>query len=344
MRKKLTHNNYLVYKLIYDRFVASQMLPALYNTLDIRVGVQATPTQNFGFHTKGRALKFPGFTAAYSEVKTADGEDEMGDITSPLEEGDILIEDDLKYEQKFTKPPQRYSESSLIKAMEENGIGRPSTYASIISVLSKRAYTTREGKYMTATELGERVVDEINKHFSDILDLKFTANMEQSLDDIGAGKREWQNLISDFYPGFMQHVYDAYRETGSKKPAEETDIKCEKCGAYMVIKEGRNGRFLACPNYPACKNTRSLDQKQVGTCPKCGKPVVEKTSKSGKTFYGCTGYPQCAFASWDLPAPYFCPECGETMKQINYRNQLKYKCTKCAHVELIAEKKEDKKE
>lgn len=336
LRKKLSHNNYLVYKLIYDRFVASQMMPALYNTLDIRVGVQGTPTQNYGFHTKGKALKFAGYTAAYAEVKP-EGDEEEGDITSPLEEGDVLVKDDLKYEQKFTKPPQRYSESSLIKAMEENGIGRPSTYASIISVLSKRAYTTREGKYMAATELGEQVVDEINKYFSDILDLKFTANMEQSLDDIGAGKREWQNLIAEFYPGFMQHVFDAYRESGSKKPAEVTGVRCDKCGSYMVIKEGRNGRFLACPNYPTCKNTRSLDQKVVGKCPRCGSDVVEKTSKSGKTFYGCTGYPRCDFASWDVPAPYFCPECGATMKQINYRNQLKYKCTKCTHVELIAD-------
>ena len=343
LRKKLSHNNYLVYKLIYDRFVASQMMPALYNTLDIRVGVQATPDQNYGFHTKGRALKFAGYTAAYSESKPAETDDEAGDITSPLDEGDVLVEDELKYEQKFTKPPQRYTESSLIKAMEENGIGRPSTYASIISVLSKRAYTGRDGKYMTATELGEQVVDEINKHFSNILDLKFTANMEQSLDDIGAGKREWQNLIAEFYPGFKAQLDEAYHDTGSKKPAEVTDIKCDKCGAFMVIKEGRNGRFLACPNYPACKNTRSLDLKVVGKCPRCGSPVAEKTSKAGKTFYGCTGYPKCDFAAGFVPAPYFCPECGSAMKQINYRNQLKYKCTKCNHVEVIANAT-DKKE
>ena len=350
MKRKLSHNNYLVYKLIYDRFVASQMLPALYNTLDIRVGVQVSDTQNYGFHTKGRALKFAGFTAAYSEVRAADADDETGDITSPMKEGDVLDKDELKYEQKFTKPPQRYSESSLIKAMEENGIGRPSTYATIISVLTKRAYATRESKYMAATELGGQVVDEMNKHFTDILDLKFTAKMEQSLDDIAAGKMEWQSLIADFYPGFLQHVIEAAHDTGSKKPVEETTIRCEKCGAFMVIKEGRNGKFLACPNYPACKNTRSLDLNVVGTCPRCGKAVAEKMSKAGKKFYGCTGYPKCTFASWDLPAPYFCPECGETMKQINYRGLLKYKCTKCSHVEVITDnrdkkdKKDDKKE
>ena len=347
LKKKLSRDNYKVYKLIYDRFVASQMNPALYNTLDIRVGVQATPTQNYGFHTKGRALKFAGFTAAYKEVKAADADDETGDISSPLVEGDVLIEDNLNYEQKFTKPPQRYTESSLIKAMEENGIGRPSTYASIISVLTKRLYASHDGKYMAATDLGEKVVDEINKHFSDIIDLKFTAHMEQSLDDVAAGKTGWQDLIADFYPTFMEHVYAAARESSVKKPAEVTDIKCDKCGSYMVIKEGKNGKFLACPNYPACKNTRSLDLKIVAKCPQCGKDVAERMSKAGKKFYGCLGYPTCKFCAWDIPAPYFCPECGGTMKQISYRGQLKYKCTKCTHVEVIAEghdKKDDKKE
>lgn len=324
-----------VYKLIFDRFVASQMTPALYNTLDIRVGIQADETHNYGFHTKGRALKFAGFTAVYNDVKAPDDED--GDITTPVKEGDQLTRTDDKTEQKFTKPPLRYSESTLIKAMEENGIGRPSTYASIISVLSKREYSGKDGKYMTATPLGEQVVDEMNKNFGEILDLHFTANMEKSLDDIGEGNREWQNLIAEFYPEFMQHVYAAYHEDkpSDKKPDEVTDIRCDKCGAYMVIKEGRNGKFLACPNYPACKNTKSLGQKVVGTCPKCGKRVLEKMSKSGKTFYGCEGYPQCDFASWDVPAPYFCPECKATMKQVTLRNTLKYKCTKCNHSEIV---------
>lgn len=332
LRKKLSHNNYVIYKLIYDRFVASQMNPAQYNTLDICIDVQATPQHKYTFHTKGSALKFAGYRAAYSEVKTADDED--GDITSPLVEGDILQRQDYKYEQQFTKPPQRYSESSLIKAMEENGIGRPSTYASIISVLAKRAYTSKEGKYMAATELGEQVVDEMNKHFADILDLKFTANMEKSLDDIGLGSRQWQSVIADFYPTFMAHVNEAGHDGSGKKPAEVTDIKCDKCGAFMVIKEGRNGKFLACPNYPSCKNTRSLGQTVVGTCPKCGKNVVQKTSKTGKVFYGCEAFPACDFASWDIPAPYFCPECGATMRQSNYRGVLKYKCTKCPHTEV----------
>ena len=336
---KISKQMLKVYQLIFDRFVASQMTPATYNTLDIRVGIQVDEEQNYGFHTKGRALKTPGFTKVYNDVKSPDDED--GDITAPVKEGDQLERIADKTEQKYTKPPQRYSESTLIKAMEENGIGRPSTYASIISVLSKRDYTGKEGKYMTATPLGEQVVDEMNKNFQDILDLHFTANMEKSLDDIADGNRRWQELIAEFYPDFMQHVYAAYHENkpSDRKPEEVTNIRCDKCGAFMVIKEGRNGKFLACPNYPSCKNTKSMGQKVVGTCPKCGRNVLEKTSKAGKTFYGCEGYPRCDFASWDIPAPHFCPECNSTMKQVRLRNTLKYKCTKCNFSEIAGENK-----
>lgn len=332
LQKKISRNNYLLYKLIYDRFVASQMLPALYNTLDVRIGVQGTPTHNYGFHTRGRALKFDGYTAVYSEAKPAEN-DENTQITSPMEEGDVLLAPQFKHEKKTTKPPQRYTESSLIKDMEDKGIGRPSTYANNISVLFKRVYATKENKYLVATELGEKVVDEINKYFPDIIDLEFTAHMEKSLDDVAAGKCEWQSIIADFYPGFMNQVYQAYQENTPKKPVETTDIPCPKCGAMMVIKEGRNGKFLACPNYPACKTTRSMDSNVVAKCPKCGRDVLEKYSKKGKVFYGCCGFPACDFASWDIPAPYFCPECGATMKQVHSHNQLRYKCTKCKHVE-----------
>lgn len=336
LKKKLTKQLYQVYKLIYDRFVASQMTQAQYNTLDVRIGVEGTDGKNYGFHMKGRALKFPGFTAIYSDSTPASGE-ENADISSPLVEDDIVLFKDFKPEQKFTKPPVRYTESSLIKAMEENGIGRPSTYASIISVLAKREYFEKDGKYMTATNLGEVVCDEINKNFSDILDLKFTAKMESSLDEISEGKLEWQKLISDFYPGFMNNVRKAMSDNAHVKlPDEVTDIKCEKCGAFMVIKDGKNGKFLACPNYPRCKNTRNLASEVVGTCPKCkAHNVVKKVSRTGKVFFGCEGYPSCDFASWDVPAPYFCPECGNTMKVQNYKGKVVYKCTKCDHKEKV---------
>lgn len=338
LRKKLPKNLYQIYKLIYDRFVASQMTQAQYNTLDVRIGADGKDGKNYGFHMKGRAMKFPGFTAIYSEVAPQTGE-ENGDISSPLNEGDIVNLVEFKYEQKFTKPPQRYTESSLIKAMEDNGIGRPSTYASIISVLAKREYFEKDGKYMVATNLGEVVCNEINKNFSDILDLKFTAKMESSLDEISLGKLEWQKLIASFYPGFMNNVRRAMSDGSHVRlPDEVTDIKCEKCGAFMVIKDGKNGKFLACPNYPRCKNTKNLASEVVGSCPKCKRDVVKKVSRTGKTFYGCSGFPQCDFASWDVPAPYFCPKCGSTMKVIQRKGQKIYKCTKCEYKETVEAK------
>lgn len=338
LRKKLPKNLYQIYKLIYDRFVASQMTQAQYNTLDVRIGADGKDGKNYGFHMKGRALKFAGFTAIYSEVAPQTGE-ENGDISSPLNEGDIVNLVEFKYEQKFTKPPQRYTESSLIKAMEDNGIGRPSTYASIISVLAKREYFEKDGKYMVATNLGEVVCNEINKNFSDILDLKFTAKMETGLDEISLGKLEWQKLIASFYPGFMNNVRRALSDGSHVRlPDEVTDTRCEKCGAFMVIKDGKNGKFLACPNYPRCKNTKNLASEVVGSCPKCKRDVVKKVSRTGKTFYGCSGFPACDFASWDIPAPYFCPKCGATMKVIQRKGQKIYKCTKCEYKETVEAK------
>lgn len=338
LRKKLPKNLYQIYKLIYDRFVASQMTQAQYNTLDVRIGADGKDGKNYGFHMKGRALKFAGFTAIYSEVAPQTAE-ENGDISSPLNEGDIVNLVEFKYEQKFTKPPQRYTESSLIKAMEDNGIGRPSTYASIISVLAKREYFEKDGKYMVATNLGEVVCNEINKNFSDILDLKFTAKMETGLDEISLGKLEWQKLIASFYPGFMNNVRRALSDGSHVRlPDEVTDTRCEKCGAFMVIKDGKNGKFLACPNYPRCKNTKNLASEVVGSCPKCKRDVVKKVSRTGKTFYGCSGFPACDFASWDIPAPYFCPKCGATMKVIQRKGQKIYKCTKCEYKETVEAK------
>ena len=338
LRKKLPKNLYQIYKLIYDRFVASQMTQAQYNTLDVRIGADGKDGKNYGFHMKGRALKFAGFTAIYSEVAPQTAE-ENGDISSPLNEGDIVNLVEFKYEQKFTKPPQRYTESSLIKAMEDNGIGRPSTYASIISVLAKREYFEKDGKYMVATNLGEVVCNEINKNFSDILDLKFTAKMETGLDEISLGKLEWQKLIASFYPGFMNNVRRALSDGSHVRlPDEVTDTRCEKCGAFMVIKDGKNGKFLACPNYPRCKNTKNLASEVVGSCPKCKRDVVKKVSRTGKTFYGCSGFPACDFASWDIPAPYFCPKCGATMKVIQRKGQKIYKCTKREYKETVEAK------
>ena len=238
------------------------------------------------------------------------------------------------FEQKFTKPPLRYTEASLVKAMEENGIGRPSTYASIISVLTKRAYYDKNGKYMVPTELGEVVCDTLTKYFPDIINLKFTANMEKELDSIEEGV-EWQSIVSDFYPNFIQEVKIAFYDGNNVKlNAEVSDVPCDKCGAMMVVKEGRYGKFLACPNYPSCKNIKNLHETIVGTCPYCGSDIAKKTSKAGKIFYGCTSYPKCTFALWDLPAPSLCPECNKPMKVVTVKGQTKYVCTACPHSEL----------
>ena len=333
LKKKLGRNHYLVYKLIYDRFVASQMAPAQYDTLKVHINAEGD-AHKFGFKVQGRTLKFAGYTAVYAASnQSGNEEDEDNTLLPSLNEGDVLDLDTLKYEQKFTKPPQRYTESSLIKAMEENGIGRPSTYASILSVIAKRAYTEKEGKTLKATELGETVCDAIVKYFPNIMDLKFTAKMEKELDEVEEG-RKWQELIEAFYPGFIDQVHMAFRDgSPAKKESVVSNVKCDKCGAMMVIKEGRYGKFLACPNFPDCKNILSLDDEVVGTCPICGKNVLKKRSKAGKTFYGCSDYPKCKFASWDIPAPHLCPECHSTMIVKKGRSGIKYVCTSCKHTE-----------
>ncbi|MBQ7712653.1 MAG: type I DNA topoisomerase [Clostridia bacterium] len=334
LKNKLQRNMYLVYKLIYDRFVASQMAPARYDTLKVHLNALGD-SHKFGFKVQGRTMKFPGFTAAYADFRNHSNEDEgeEASLLPDLNEGDKLDFKELKYEQKFTKPPQRYTESTLIKAMEENGIGRPSTYASILSVIAKRAYTEKEGKSLKATELGETVCDAIVKYFPDIMDLKFTAKMEKELDEIEEG-RKWQDLIGAFYPGFISEVKKAFYDSSAVKREEVvSDVKCSKCGAMMVVKEGRYGKFLACPNYPSCKNILSADNKVVGTCPICGKDVTEKHSKAGKVFYGCTGYPSCKFASWDIPAPHLCPKCKGTMIVKKGKGKTRYVCTSCKYEE-----------
>ncbi len=333
LKDKLSKNNYQLYKLIYDRFVASQMAYAEYDTLSVGIDVDGNNGKKYGFHVSGRTMIFAGYTLAYAD-NNSDKDDEKNTVLPDLKVGDELLLKKITHEQKFTKPPQRYSEATLVKAMEENGIGRPSTYASIISVLSKRTYTEKDGKHMLPTALGEAVCDTLTKYFPDILDLKFTANMEKDLDSVEDGT-EWQKVISDFYPGFIKEVKEAFYDGGAVKvEAEESDVVCDKCGARMIIKEGRYGKFLACPNYPKCKNVKNLNEHIVGKCPECGADVAEKQTKTGKTFYGCTAYPKCKFAMWDKPAPYLCPECGKPMKVVNGNGQTKYVCTGCKHTEL----------
>ena len=335
---KIDKDAWRLYKLIYERFMASQMTPAQYNTMVVHIkGEQGE--KNLGFVVRGRCVKFKGFTAVESmsvEEKDDDKEKEL-DTLPDLKKGEHLNLNDVSCEQKFTKPPSRYNDASLVKALEENGIGRPSTYASIISVLAKREYTERQQKAILPTKLGEAVCEYMEKNFPDIMNLSFTARMETALDKVADGEEEWQELIGAFYPRFEKFLERAAKQAGvSIIPPEETTIKCDKCGANMVMRTGKYGPFLACPNYPTCKNIKKVVEV-VGKCPKCGGEISKRTSKNGKAFFGCNNYPKCDFISWDLPAPYFCPDCGSVMKVVKKDDKTYYVCTKngCKHKELV---------
>ena len=344
-KKMLDKKHYNVYKLIYERFVASQMAEAEYDSMQIEV-----QNGEYGLKASGKALRFAGYTAVYQEAKKDDEEESKG-LLPPLSEGDALACLALKPEQKFTKPPVRYTDASLVKAMEDKGIGRPSTYASIISVLNKRKYVEKEGKYMKPTEIAFRITDLLVQYFTDIMDVGFTANMEEKLDEIEDGGKDWHSIIGEFYPPFAERLrfastdgdevtdilcekcgHPMVRKMGkygkylacsnypkcsnivSEEQTETSETACPKCGAMMVIRSGRYGKFLACPNYPDCKSTLPFGEKKDesivdGICPECGKPAKRLRSKRGKVYYGCSGYPECKFMSWDIPTGEKCPVC-----------------------------------
>ncbi len=334
IKNKIGRNQYRLYKLIYDRYLASQMTDAVYNTLNVHI-VGSEGGDKYGFKLTGKTVKFKGYTVAYDTVK----EDDEDDVRLPdFTEGETLTLKDLKSEQKFTKAPSRYTESTFIKAMEENGIGRPATYASVVSVLAKRDYTEKDGKNMKPTELGFKVTEFMEKNFADIVNIKFTAAMEDKLDYIVNGT-EWQKIISDFYPHFSESLSKAYSSEKKVRLDEEvSDVICDKCGANMVVRNGRFGKFLACPNFPKCKNIKNIDEV-VGVCPRCGGKIVKKKTKTGKVFFGCGNYPTCDFMSWEIPAPIFCPKCRNVMRIVIKDGQKQYICVskKCNHVVIPTE-------
>ena len=321
----MSADNYKLYKLIYERFVASQMAPATYDSLSVVVNAG-----DYGFKVSGKTLLFAGFTRAYKVYEEVE-EDSSTDAKLPkLEVNDIVSLQEITKEQKFTKPPVRYTEASLIKTMEEKGIGRPATYAPTILVLLNRAYMQKEAKYLQPTELGTTVTEFLEKYFPDIMNISFTAQMEDNLDKIEEGTMQWQDVIKSFYGDFEKQVVYAVR--GSKKvnmPLEVSDVVCEKCGAQMVVREGKTGKFLACPNYPNCKNIKSIDGPKlvVCSCPDCGKDVVEKKTRFGKIFYGCSNYPACKFASWEKPTNLKCPTCKNYLTVRESKTTLAYKCS-----------------
>ncbi len=305
----LSSDQYKLYKLIWERFIASLMANCEHDTcrMDISAG-------QYVFKASGYTVKFDGFTVLYTEGK--DDDNETDGPVPVLTEGTVLHRRELKGNQHFTQPPARYTEATLIKTLEENGIGRPSTYAPTISTILSREYVEREGKTLKPTALGEITTKLMKEQFADIVDIDFTANMEQQLDEIDSGQSNWVNTLKEFYDGFSSTLENAERNAGDERiavPDEVSDEICELCGRNMVIKRGRFGKFLACPGYPDCKNTKKIVKQTDGICPKCGGAIIVKKTKRNRVFYGCSNYPNCNFMSWNEPSKKVCPQCGKTL-------------------------------
>ena len=305
----LTRDQLRLYRLIYTRFLACQMSDAVYETQQVEIASDNGAT----LRMNAEKLKFAGFTAVY-EVPDENKEERETNRFADVSEGQALTLSDVLPEQHFTQPPPRYTEASLVRAMEDLGIGRPSTYAPTISTIIARGYVLREKKQLVPSELGVMTTDLLKEYFTDIVDCDFTAELEEQLDDVEAGKREWHSVVKDFYGPFEKTLENAEAHIEKIEPAvEESDVICDKCGARMVYKMGRFGKFLACPNFPACRNTKNIQQEIKAPCPKCGAKLLEKHSKRGKVFYGCEHWPDCDFVSWDPPIEEHCPKCGSYM-------------------------------
>ena len=323
VQASLTRDQYRLYKLIWSRFLASQMANAVYDTVSID-----TVCAGHLFKASHQSLRFPGFIAVYEEGRD-DETDEAGSPLPDLVEGDQASIRSMQKQQHFTQPPARYTEASLVKAMEEKGVGRPSTYASIISTIEDRDYVVKQEKKLLPTPLGEVVTGLMLERFNDIIDVEFTASMENRLDEVEEGKRNWHDVLRDFYQGFHQEMQDAEAALDGvrlKVPDEETDEVCEVCGRKMVIKMGRYGRFMACPGFPECTNTKPIVERMPGRCPKCGSGMLKRKSKRGFAYYACERGAECGFMSWDVPTELDCPSCGQTLFKKSGRGRMKPFC------------------
>ena len=312
VKGSLSGDQYKLYKLIWERFIASQMENALLDAVSVKIAAG-----EYTFTASGFTVKFDGYTKLY-EVATEEGEDEQErpEALPALEKGEVLDVRELAPNQHFTQPPPRYTEASLIKALEENGIGRPSTYAPTITTVINRGYVERDKKALLPTGLGEVTTKLMEEQFERIVDATFTASMEEKLDQVEEGKTDWVRILDEFYGEFATTLEQAEKNmegTRVKVPDEATDVVCENCGKNMVIKLGRFGKFLACPGFPECKNTKKIVQETGGLCPVCGKKMLAKKSKNGKGYFGCEGFPECTFMTWDKPLPETCPKCGATL-------------------------------
>ncbi|MBQ7369963.1 MAG: type I DNA topoisomerase [Clostridia bacterium] len=378
-KKLLDRKHYALYKLVYERFLASQMSEARYNSMQMEID-----NSGYIFKASGKVLLFAGFTAVYQDYTAKSGDEDentSAKLLPDLKEGDILDLVNMQKEQKFTKPPLRYTDASLVKTMEEKGIGRPSTYATIISKLNQK-YVKKDGKYMTPVSVSYEVVDMLVKCFQDVMDVGFTADMEVKLDKIEEGGVDWHNVIADFYPDFERNLRGAssygdeqtqeicgkcghfmIRRSGkfgkylacsnypechnilSDSEEEISAVRCPKCGENMVVKRGKFGKFLACPTYPTCKSTLPIpdenEVKTVGKCPECGNAMTERKSKRGKVYYSCSGYPECKFMSWDIPTGDRCEKCGSPLVQ-SARGKVKCSNRDCGG-KSESENKEEKK-
>ena len=323
IRGSLTNDQYRLYKLIWSRFLASQMANAVYDTVSID-----TECSGHLFRSNHQSMKFPGFIAVYEEGRDEEAE-AVGSPLPDLREGDKALATKIEKEQHFTQPPARYTEATLVKAMEEKGVGRPSTYASIVSTIQDRDYVNKVDKRLAPTALGEVVTGLMMERFTDIIDVEFTANMESQLDQVEEGKREWKALLAEFYRGFKQELENAetaLEGTRLKVPDEETDEICEICGKNMVIKMGRFGKFLACPGWPECTNTKPIVERMPGRCPKCASGMLKRKSKKGYAYYACEQGQACGFMSWDVPTAEDCPVCGQTLFKKSGRGRMKPFC------------------
>ena len=345
VRKSLNGDQYRLYRLIWGRFTASQMANAVYDNMTVDA-----LCEGYVFRAYHSEIDFPGYTDVYKDDEDETENDEPGKGRKPLpelSEGEVVDLKKLDREQNFTTPPSRYSEATLIRAMEEKGIGRPSTYAPTISTITAREYVVKEGKYLRPTPLGETVTGLMEERFPDIVDVKFTARMEESLDRVEEGKADWKRILHDFYDGFsdsLDKAEDALQGVHLKVPDEASSEICPNCGRNLVYKSGRFGRFLACPGYPACSFTMPIVVEMPGKCPRCGGRILKRTSRNGHPYYVCENrpvgdkrpegsaqHPACDFWTFDVPVKDTCPACGKTMFKVSGKGQRKPFCinTEC---------------
>ena len=325
MKDSLTRDQFRLYQLIWKRFVASRMQPARYETTSVRIAAG-----DYRFTVAASRILFEGFRTVYTEAD--EEKEEKNVLLGGLEKGMELTRESFESKQHFTQPPAHYTEAALVKTMEELGIGRPSTYAPTISTIIARRYVAKENKNLYLTELGEVVNHIMKQSFPSIVDVNFTANMEGLLDGVAEGKVSWKTIIENFYPDLEEAVEKAQEELKEVKIEDEvTDVICDQCGRNMVIKYGPHGKFLACPGFPECRNTKPYLEKIGVKCPLCGKDVVLRKTKKGRKYYGCEGNPDCEFMSWQKPSGKPCPRCGSYM--VEKGNKLRCSNNQCGYVE-----------